>query len=189
VNGASWNRSLSRVPERLSRHAGERLILAAACVAAWLVSSLAAGCGYSLRRPFPQDVRTVHVEMFQSREFRRGLEFALTEALQKRILQETPYKIADKATADTLLTGQILEVRQGTLGTDFRTDLPREIRATFVIRFQWKDLRTGKVLLDRPRFVQAVDYIPPVGERFADASAEALDDLAERIVEQMMESW
>ena len=148
-----------------------------------------AGCGYSLRRPFPQNVGTVYVEMFQSREFRRGLEFALTEALQKRVLQDTPYKIAPKASADTVLSGEVLEVRQGTMGSDFRTDLPREMQATFVIRLQWKDLRTGKVLVDRPNYVQAVAYIPPVGETFHDASREALDDLAERIVEQMMESW
>jgi len=160
------------------------------CVAAAAVAfMLAGGCGYSLRRPFPQNVRTVYVEMFGSREFRRGLEFALTEALQKRILQDTPYRLADKSTADTILTGEILEVRQSTLGTDFETDLPRETQATFVVRFQWKDLRNGKILVDRPYFVQTVDYIRPVGETFHNAMTEAMDDLAERIVEQMMESW
>ena len=42
------------------------------------------GCGYSTRRPFPDGIQTVHVKMFQSREFRRDLEFHLTEALVKR---------------------------------------------------------------------------------------------------------
>jgi hypothetical protein len=127
--------------------------------------------------------------MFRSREFRRDMEFQLTEALQKRILMDTDYKLADKARADTVLSGQVLEVRQATLGTDFRSDLPRETQATIFVSFQWKDLRTGKTLVDQPRFAQAVDYIRPVGENFFQASQEGVDDLAERIVEQMQIDW
>lgn len=149
----------------------------------------ATGCSYHVRQPFPQNVRTVFVEMFQSRDFRRNLEFYLTESLQKRILQDTPYRIAEKQTADTLLTGEILEVRQGVLGRNFQTGKPSEQEVTFIIRFQWKDLRTGQVLIDQPRFVQSVEYIPPVGENFYDASVRGMDELAERIVQQMMESW
>ena len=102
---------------------------------------------------------------------------------------DTDYKLADKNRANTMLTGQVLEVRQATLGTDFKSDLPRETQATFIVSFRWKDLRTGKTLVDRPRFAQTVDYIRPVGEDFFDASQEALDDLAERIVEQMQSDW
>jgi hypothetical protein len=154
-----------------------------------LVCLAASGCGYSSRRPYPQNVRTVYVEMFQSREFRRGLEFTLTEALQKRILQDTPYKIADKNTADTMISGEVLEVHQNTLGRMFDTGQPRELQANFIIRFQWKDLRTGQMLVDRPRFSETVNYAPPAGMTFDNASDAALDGLAERIVEQMMSSW
>ncbi len=160
------------------------------CVAGLVIACLtSSGCGYSMRRPFPQQVKTVYVEMFQSREFRRGLEFTLTEALQKRILQDTPYKIADKSTADTMITGEVLEVRQNTLGRNFYTGKPRQLQATFIIRFQWKDMRNGQILADQPRFVQSIEYIPPTGETFDYAADEALDELAERIVEQMMSSW
>jgi hypothetical protein len=127
--------------------------------------------------------------MFRSKEFRRNLEFQLTEAIQKRILMDTDYKLTDKSRADTMLSGQVLEVRQATLGTDLGSGLPRETQATFIVSFRWKDLRTGKTLVDRPRFAQTVDYIRPVGEDFFDASQEALDDLAERIVEQMQSDW
>ncbi len=154
-----------------------------------LVCLAASGCGYSMRRPFPQNVRTVYVEMFQSREFRRGLEFTLTEALQKRILQDTPYKIADKNTADTMISGEVLEVRQNTLGRNYYTGQPRQTQATFIIRFQWKDMRNGQILVDQPRFMQSVTYIPPAGQTFDNAADKALDDLAERIVEQMMSPW
>lgn len=172
--------------QRFAQPGPVRLALVLAAAALCLGST---GCGYSMRQPYPQHIKTVYVEMFQSREFRRGLEFTLTEALQKRILQDTPYKIADKSTADTMISGEVLEVRQGTLGREFNTGYPRQLQATFIIRFQWKDLRNGQILVDRPRFIQSVEYAPPTGVTFDNAADLGLDQLAERVVEQMMSSW
>lgn len=151
--------------------------------------ALATGCGMSTERPFRKDVKTVALDIFDSKEFRRDLELQLTEALAKRIEAETPYKLAKKGVADTLITGEIKEVRQGTLGRDFRTNLPRETAATLVVAFKWKDLRSGEILVDRPNFVQTVDYIRPVGENFYDASQRLADRMAERIVEEMEADW
>lgn len=148
--------------------------------------SLCTGCGYHSGQPFEQSVQTVHVESFSSKTFRRRLEIRLTEAVRKRINMETPYRlVADAQRADTLLSGEILEVRQSTLGRDFASNLPRETQYTLVVRFEWKDLRSGEVLAGRQQFIQTVDYIRPVGETEFIASQEALDDVAERIVEQM----
>jgi len=147
------------------------------------------GCGYSTQRPFRKDIESVHVPIFQSKEFRRGIEFQLTEALQKRIQLDTPYRIAGKKLADTELTGEVLEVRQRGFADDFITAQPREIGATFVVSFRWKDLRTGEILVERPRFVQTVEYIPPLGERFFEGNERAIDKLAERIVEEMETDW
>lgn len=153
------------------------------------------GCGYSTERPFARcdpdgkPIRTVSVQVFQSREFRRGLELQLTEALAKRLEAETPYRLADRARADTILTGEVKEVRQGTIGRDFRQNRPRETAATFIVAVQWKDLRTGRILMERPNLVQTVDYIRPLDETFYEASQEALDKLAMRIVEEMEGPW
>lgn len=147
------------------------------------------GCGYSSQRPFPENVRTIHVPVFHSREFRRGLEFQLTEAVKKRVEQDTPFRLAHRDRADTELTGEILEVRQAALADDFRTDLPRELSALVIVRYHWKDLRSGEVLAERELAPMRVDYIPAVGEDFFEAGQESLEDLAERIVESMMTDW
>lgn len=160
-------------------------------------AGLTAGCGYTADRNAvfrtensnKDQIRTVALDIFESKEFRRDLELQLTEALAKRIEGESPFKLAKKERADTILTGEIREVRQATLGRDFRTVTPRETSATIVIAFQWKDLRNGEVLLDRPNFVQTVDYIRPVGEDFYHASQKGIDRLAERIVEEMQSDW
>jgi len=150
---------------------------------------LCAGCGYTTQRPFRDDIQTVHVEMFQSKEFRRELEFRLTEALVKRIETDTPYKIAPRRTADSLLSGEILEVKNQTLGKDFDDDLPREIGSTISVRFRFQDLRSGETLVERPRFIYQTSYIPPVGETFTEGMTRGLDGLAEAIVESMEIGW
>jgi hypothetical protein len=164
-------------------------------IAVWTTSlaalalTSAAGCGYSTSRPFRTDIQTVHVEMLHSKEFRRELEFRLTEALVKRIEMDTPYRIAPRETADLLLTGEVLKVENRTFGDDFDTDRPREIGSTVAIRFRIQDVRTGEILVERPRFIYQTSYIPPVGETFTQGMTRALDGLAQQVVETMESSW
>lgn len=151
-------------------------------------------CGYSTDRGFRETnsdndrIRTIAVEVFESKEFRRGIELQLTEALKKRINADTRYRLANKSYADTLLSGEIREVRQSTIGRDFRTVEPRETAATLLVSFQWKDLRNGEILLDRPNFVQTADYTRLLGEDFHHAMQRETDRMAERIVEAMESS-
>lgn len=154
-----------------------------------MLSGVVAGCGYSTERPMRQGINSIAVEIFDNKDFRRGLELQLAEALNKRIEAETPYKLAKRDTADTLLTGEVKEVRQATLGRSFQNALPRETAATMVVSFQWKDLRTGEILVDRPAFTQTVDYVPPLNEQFYHASQRICDRMAERIVEEMEAPW
>jgi hypothetical protein len=165
----------------------KRLLILAAAAS---ICGLSSGCGYSSKRPFPSDIETVHVEMLHSREFRRDLEFHLTEALIKRIEMDTPYRIANKEQADSIFSGEILEVRQSALGHQFTTGQPREMGASVVMRFRWVNQNTGEILAERPRFVHMDTYIPPVGESFTTGVAiRALDRMAERIVEAMETQW
>jgi hypothetical protein len=147
------------------------------------------GCGYSSRELFRTDVETVYVEMFESREFRRNLEFTLTEAVKKRIATDTPYRVAPREKADTILKGEVLEQRQAAFAPDFRSRQPRDKQMTVVVRVQWKDVRTGRLLIDKPLLLQAVDYLPPAGESEEFAQQKALDRLAARIVAEMYNEW
>ena len=154
-----------------------------------VAAAITSGCGYSTKRPFSTDIQSIHVEMFQSKEFRRELEFRLTEAIVKRIEMDTPYRVASRRTADALLTGEILTVDNRTFGDDFDTDLPREIGSTIVVRFRLQDMRTGQVLAQRRRFVYQTSYIPPVGETFDQGMTRGLEGLAEKLVESIESDW
>ena len=150
---------------------------------------LSTGCGYTADRPFSGQLTTVHVEMFRTHDFRRDLEFRLTEAVVKRIEMDTPYRIATRKNADSVLTGEVVEVREATLGIDSRTDLPIETATSFVVSFRWLDLRSGKIMAQRKQLPYTTTYIRPVGESFFDSAVRGLDGLAERIVECMESEW
>ncbi len=147
------------------------------------------GCGYSSDDLFRTDVKTVYVQMFDTREFRRDLEFMLTEAVKKRIATDTPYRIAPKEKADTILKGEVLEERQAAFAPDFRSRQPRDMQMTLIVRMEWKDVRTGRILVNRPLLLQGVDYLPPAGETEKFAQQKGIDRLAARIVAQMYNEW
>ena len=161
---------------------------AALVIGALLIPAMT-GCGYTTERPFDPSIKSVHVEMFQTQDFRRDLEFKLSEAVIKRIEMDTDYRIAPRKQADTVLSGELIEVRQNTLGDVFRTDLPRETAVTFVVSFRWKDQRTGRIIAQRERLPYTTTYIPPVGESFFDAAVRGFDGLAELLVESMESPW
>lgn len=151
--------------------------------------TMVAGCGYSTESLHRTGIRTVYVEMAQSREFRRGIEFELTEALRKQIDLCTPYKNAPREKADTILSAEVLEWREAAIGHDPWSNRPRENAATLAIRYRWQDMRTGKLLRERPRFVTTVDYVQPVGENVANARLDAANKIARRIVDDMESAW
>ncbi len=147
------------------------------------------GCGYKAGGPYRTDIQTVYVEMFGSREFRRDLEFMLTEAVKKRIGADTPYRLAAREKADTILSGEVLEERQAAWAPDFLSRQPREKQLTLAVKLQWRDVRTGKLLADVPVQLQTVDYLTPTGETEKFAQERAVDGLARQIVAKMYEDW
>jgi len=159
------------------------------CVLGVAMMTVLGGCAYSNQPLYRTTVRTVYVEMFQSKEFRRGIEFQLSEALRKQIDRATPYKNAPREKADTLLTGEVLEWRESTIGRDFITNRPRETAATLAVRFRWQDMRTGKILVENPTFITTVQYVRPVGETVYNAREDAANKAARKMIQSMETAW
>ncbi len=159
-----------------------RVLLAAVCGGL-------AGCGYRAGGPFRGGIETVYVDMVGSREFRRDLEFKLTEALKKRIGTDTPYRVVAREKADTILSAEVLEQRTAAFAPDYRSQQPREKQLTLAVRVQWKDARSGRILVDQPVQLQTADYVVPPGETEALAQERVIDRLAARIVAMLYEDW
>jgi len=155
--------------------------------------------GYTTTSQYVQSVDSVAVPMWLrgKQVYRRGMEFRLTEAIVKRIQQDTPYKITKRSRADTELRGTIDSISQRVLSVNPDTGSPRETEITINVSFTWTDLRSGDVLAE-DSLHQAGSYLPaqPVEafrrrpeQDFFQGSEDVVNRLAERIVEYMEAKW
>ena len=148
-----------------------------------------AGSGYQWRSLHRDDVRTVAVPVFGNRSFRRGVEFALSKAVVNQLEATTPYKVVPREHADTILEGEIVDTHLRALSADVRTGLPQEQLYIVRVNFTWKDLRTGRILVERRRFEQTTTYYPTLGEGQYVGSQQNVERLALAIVQELQADW
>jgi hypothetical protein len=146
--------------------------------------------GYSNESLFPQEVNTVCLKMFDNRTFRRGVEFELSDALAKRIEAQTPYKIvSSEDRADTVMDGQIVTITESALSLEreLGSVLEKEVELCAVVN--WKNLKTGELLIANRQVSASASYSPYQKQDFAYASSLAANNLALKIVELMEKRW
>jgi len=150
-----------------------------------------AGCsGYSHGWPYPENVETISVKMFDTKSFRRDHEYVLTDAICKQIETQTPYRIvADENVADTQLSGYMTSIGSAVLSTDRETGrtLENEVRASLI--FTWKNLKTGELIVNSKKVEAVASYASLLGQDFDYAANVAMNKAAEKVVESMQTPW
>jgi hypothetical protein len=145
--------------------------------------------GYSNSWPYPDQIRSVYVEMFDNTGFRRGYEYTLTDAICKRIEAQTPYKIiSDRDQADSILSGT-LTTGSTILTVDRNTGIPLEQESLVRVIFTWKNLRTGEVLINNEAVAASESYSSFLDQNYDYAAAVAVNKAAQRVVERMENPW
>ena len=145
--------------------------------------------GYQWRSLYREDVKTVAVPIFQNRSFRRGVEFPLSKAVANHLEATTPYKVAPRERADTILEGEISDIAVRTISEDSSVAVPQEQLYIVRVNFTWKDLRTGKILAQRRRFEQSATFYPTLGEGQFIGAQYNVDRLALAIVQELQADW
>lgn len=160
------------------------------CLLFACVCCLLGGC-YTNQPMYPEDYRTVAVPIFENRTFYRNVEFDVTEALIKEIELRTPYKVVDQAIADTLIQGQITTIEQRVVSRRSDIGVVQEIEYQVLANVQWKDLRSGRTIMDRQGLEAIGRYIPttPVGETPDIAQHAAVERMSRDIVDAMRSDW
>ena len=161
-----------------------------------LLCLIQCGCGYMVGGVHSADVRTVAVPTFGNDTFRRGMEFELTEAIQKEIQNRTPFRIAREPNADTKLSGRIIQVGKRSLNQSRFNDT-REAELSFAVEVVWEDTRSGQILAQRqmplaPESVKLLNnnsFAPEVGHSLATAKQQATSQMARQIVDMMESPW
>ena len=158
------------------------------CCASILVLSLICGCGYTTIARTPPNVHTIYVPVFDNRTFRRGSEFDLTRAIKTEILHKSDLRIASRHRADSELIGEIVEIDESVLLEDLNDDIVAS-GVTVTVNIVWRDLRTGRTLLDIKGVSDGAQFIVLRGENVGSATEEAFRDLAEQIVRLLEKDW
>ena len=154
-----------------------------------LMSALLTGC-YSTASLYDNGIETVAIDMFESDSFRRGVEFELTQALVDRVGTNTPYKICqNKREADSVIYGRILSVDERIMAHQRKLDRPLQEQIVVVAEVTWKNLRTGKLILDRRQFRFSGDFSTLQNDSQQATIREAVNEMAVNIVEAMETEW
>lgn len=156
----------------------------------------AVGCGYMIGDSFPQQVESVHVPTFRSETNRRGIEYQLTEAVQREIKQRSSMRLAKPPFAQTRLTGRIVEMSKSVVG-ETQFDDARELQLRLAVEVKWEDLRTGQILAQQRIALPAdlrqaeatAEFAPELGHSLATGSSDVVSELATRIVDMMELAW
>lgn len=141
-------------------------------------------CGYSTRSLVSGNAKTVAVAMVENPTFRRDLEFQLTSDLKEAILSRTDLRIVDERRADIVLVGKIVRVREQVLAEN-RVDDILESSVIITVEFTARNRATGKD--DTVRMTDRAEFITGRGEDLNSATQESFDDLAERLVYELLE--
>lgn len=164
-----------------------------AIVAAALVAL--AGCGetgYHLRPPYNPKIRTIYVPIFKSNQFRRDINFQLTQLVIEEIERRTPFKVvADPDGADARLEGMI-SYSDKALIVENPNNLPRHLLAMMQVNVTFVDNHTkSKKTKEIPSvgFSESAAFYPEIGETTQLGYEKTMQRLARDIVNTMEEPW
>ncbi len=148
-------------------------------------------CGYSFRSARPDGVRTVAVPLFENKTYSKGLEAQLTEAIIKEIQRSTAWVVTSREKADTVLTGSITNASLQTLSIGRVTGLVLEQGVQISVDFDWRERRSGHVLVSRRSFDGLGSFVPAQGtqERLELGQAVTVQELARDIVNELRSNW
>ena len=147
--------------------------------------------GYAFDTTFDESMRTIAVPIFRNETTSRGIEIQLTEAVIKQIQQRTPWRLTPSDRADSTLVGVVTNTTLRALSDDPQTGLVQEQAVQITIRFEWRDNRSGDVLVARDGYSASAVFHPSraVGDRLELGQRSAIEELAEDIVSEMRSSW
>jgi len=162
-----------------------------------LATLLLIGCasdpsqGYSFSSTFDESIQSVAIPIFKNETTSRGIEVQLTESLIKELQRRTPWHLAPTDRADTTLVGVITNTSLRVLSDDPRTGLVQEQATQITIRFEWRDNRSGDLIVARDGYTASAAFSPGrnVADRLELGQRTAIDELARDVISEMRSGW
>ncbi len=156
------------------------------------IFGLSSGCGYSIRPPYSQSIRTIYLPVFRSQRFRQDLNIQITELLRKEILTRTPYVVvANPENADARLEGVITFDDKNTM-VENPDNLPRQLLGTLSVNVAFVDNRTGvqrRRTIPATMVTESASFSPEIGESTTAGFEKVMEKIVRDIVNMMEEPW
>jgi hypothetical protein len=163
-----------------------------AALAALAALLLAPGCGYSIRPPYNESIRTIYLPVFKSYRFRQDLNIKLTEMLRQEIINRTPYTIvSDPDKADARLEGTVVFDDKNVM-VENPYNLPRNIIGTMTVKVTYVDNRSGAArsrTLPEAVVHESASFNPEIGESAIAGFEKIMEKVVSDIVSMMEEPW
>ena len=167
----------------------KRFLLVALASAGLLLNGCA---GYRLGSMLPDDIATVFIPTFINSTTEPQLEVETTRALIAAVQRDGSLRVVNQEQADTVLTVTLKGYNLSPVS--YRTDQrrsAREYRITLHASFLMTRRDSGAVVAESPRVIG--EGVFPISGDLTTSKIRGLpvaaDDLARRIVQQMVEVW
>jgi len=145
--------------------------------------------GYSFSSSYDDRVQSISVSVFENATFHPGLEADLAHAVIRRVQRDTPWRVLEPSTAQTTLTGEIVEVQINRITQDIDGGISQQVAVRLRTNFVWRSSVTGRVLAERRGLAVTETFIPAAGEPIELGLTAATDEMADAILEAMRSVW
>jgi hypothetical protein len=170
-----------------------------------LLSVLAiSGCGYTTGSLLPAHLKTIAIENFANKipitdeisdrnrykTYRPLLEVDVTRTIIDRFIFDGHLKVVQKKDANLILEGALVDFRREPTKYGYG-DMIEQYRIAIFVDMQLIDAVSGEVMWSENNFAGS-DYYFTTGAQMKSedaAVADALNDLARRVVERTIEVW
>jgi len=182
---------MSMIHPNLLTRSAQAIALAIVCMLIMTSCANNPSKGYAFDSNFDSSINSISIPIFANNTLERGLEVQLTESINKQIRARTPWNIVNSDTADTTLVGVITGHNLQMLSQGPRTGLVQEQTVRITVSFEWRDNRTGDLLVARNNYAATSTFAPErrIGERIEQGQRQAIEELAVDLVSQLRQSW
>ena len=164
----------------------------------------ASGCGYTTSSLLPDGMDSIHVDNFvnaidPTREisdkrsgysYSPGIENEITRAVIDGFIFDRQLDVDTEKNAALLLKGSLVDIRYSPLSYGDNDEI-EEYRVEVFVDMELFDNRTGESVWKEERFMGEASYTVtgPNRKSGPQAQKDAVSDLAQRIVERVVEEW
>lgn len=172
--------------------------------AAAVIAVIISGCGYTTASIVIAGAKTIFVSNFANKinlteettdkrmyiGYRSGMEITVTREIINRFITDGNLRITDIRKADLVLEGSLVDFKKEALRYDAEDNI-LEYRVKVIIDFKITDAKTNSVIVDEKGFTGESSYRTsgPLVKSEDRAIQDATKDLAQRVVERVVQSW